>query len=414
MKLTKRLIDQTEYHGRVGTAHYLWDDQLPGFGVRLYPSGRKSFVLRYRARGQQRSYTLGRFGELTLQEARDEALEQLRIIRNGGDPAAERKSYHQAPTVADLAERFMDEHARLKKKPKSIRGDERNWRLHVLPRLGRRKVVDITRADVSALHAELSEKPYLANRVLALLSKAFNLAEVWGWRPDGSNPCRHIERYRERRRERYLTREELTRLSSVLSQAEYEGSESQETLLAIRLLILTGCRVGEILGLRWDEVDFDRSVLRLSDSKTGQKTVPLNSAALQLLAGTERPDDNPYVIRGAKPGQPLTTLCRPWFRIRERAGLEDVRLHDLRHSFASVGAELGLSLPIIGKLLGHRHSATTERYAHLADDPLRQATEAVGVRIASLLNAGPGFAAAEATPSSGRSSSTPQRNTRCP
>ena len=201
MKLTKRVIDSTRWHGKTGTAHYLWDDEIASFGLRIYPSGRKSFFIAYRAKGRQRFHTLGRFGELTLQEARTLALEKLARIRRGHDPSGDRLAYRDAPTVADLAERYMCEHARLKKKPASARDDERNWRLHVLPRIGRYKVVDVTRADVSGLHAELAATPYLANRVLALLSKAFNLAEVWGWRTDATNPCRHVTRFKEQRRE---------------------------------------------------------------------------------------------------------------------------------------------------------------------------------------------------------------------
>ncbi len=388
MKLTKRVIDQATYHGRVGTAHYLWDDQIAGFGVRLYPSGRKSFFLAYRAKGRQRFHTLGRFGELTLQEARTLALEQLARIRRGQDPSGERLAYWDAPTTADLADRYMREHALLKKKPSSARDDERSWQLHVLPRFAKYKVVDVTRADVSGLHAELAKTPYLANRVLALLSKAFNLAEVWGWRSDGTNPCRHVTRFREQRRERYLSQEELARLASALAEVERERSESPAVVAAIRLLILTGCRVREILDLHWKEVDFDRKALRLRDSKTGSKTVFLSSPALQVLAAIEHESTSVYVIPGAKPDRPLSTLTRPWFRIRRRAGLDDLRLHDLRHSYASVGAGAGLSLPMIGKLLGHHHSATTERYAHLAAHPVRKAAELVGSTLEAVMNGG--------------------------
>jgi integrase len=381
-------IDSTNWHGKRGTAHYLWDDEIAGFGVRIYPSGRKSFFIAYRAKGRQRFHTVGRFGELTLHEARIEALEKLAKIRRGADPSGERQSYREAPTMEDLADRYMREHARLKKKPKTVKNDERSWRLHVLPRIGRYKVADVTRADVIGLHTEMAEIPYAANRVVALLSKAFNLAEVWGWRPDGSNPCRHVTRFKEYRRQRYLSQEELGRLADALAMVERERSESPAVVAAIRLLILTGCRVGEIRTLHWDEVDFERKALRLRDSKTGAKTVYLSNPALQVLAAQGHHRRSEYVLPGAKPGRPLYTLTRPWFRIRERAGLENVRLHDLRHSYASVGAGAGLSLPMIGKLLGHRHSATTERYAHLGAHPVRQAAELVGSRLEAVMNGG--------------------------
>jgi integrase len=266
----------------------------------------------------------------------------------------------------------MREHARPRKKATSVMTDERIWQLHILPQFGKRKVAEVTRADVSRLHAEMAETPYQANRLLAVLSKAFNLAEVWGWRPDGSNPCRHVQRYREEKRERFLSSEELASLLEVLTEAEQTRLESLFAIAAIRLLILTGCRVGEIVKLHWSEVDFERRCLRLADSKTGKKTVYLNTAAFQVLAKVERNPENPHVIQGSLPGSHLIGLTRIWFRIRRRVGLVGVRLHDLRHTYASIGAGMGLSLPIIGKLLGHTQAVTTQRYAHLAADPMRE------------------------------------------
>ncbi len=386
MSLTERDIEQIQYHGRKGTAHYIWDDEVKGLGVRIYPTGRKAFVLTYRAAGRQRFLTLGSHGKLSLHDARTEALEKRVQIRRGGDPSADRLPRHGSPTVADLADRYQREHAEVKKKASSAKADRRYWEMHVLPRLGQRKVAEVPRADIAGLHAAMAAKPYLANRVLALLSKAFNLAEVWGWRPDSSNPSRHIERYREEKRERFLSEEELGRLSAALRQAEREQTEPPPVVAAVRLLILTGCRVGEILKLRWTEVDFERRCLRLSDTKTGRRTVPLNAAAAQVLVDIDRDGENPWVIRGAKRGRHLYTLSRPWERIRERAGLDDVRLHDLRHTFASIGAAAGLSLPVIGKLLGHTQVTTTQRCAHLADDPVRRASEKVGAKIGAAMS----------------------------
>lgn len=377
MKLTKRAIEAVVYHGKVGTAHYLWDDQLSGFGVRIYNSGRKSFVVTYRAKGRQRFHTVGRFGELTLHEARSTAMRVLARTRRGEDPSGDRQAYFRSPTIADLADRYLREHALLKKKASSTKDDTRNWRLHVLPRLGKQKVADVTRADLAGLHSELAATPYVANRVLALLSKAFNLAEVWGWRKDGTNPCRHIERFKERRRERFLSPEELSRLAQVLATAENEQTEWPQVVAAFRLLIFTGCRVGEILNLQWEHVDFEARCLRLPDSKTGSKTIYLSNPALKVLADLDPPEGNPFVVWGVKPGRHLRSLTRPWHRIRGRAGLEDVRLHDLRHSYASFGAGAGLSLRMIGQLLGHSQPVTTQRYAHLAADPVRKAAELI-------------------------------------
>ena len=217
------------------------------------------------------------------------------------------------------------------------------------------------------------------------MSKMLNLAERWGLRPDGSNPCRHVEKYAERKIERFLSAEELARLGEALLEAERTQTELPSVVAAIRLLLLTGCRFSEIITLRWDEVDLERKCLRLRDSKTGAKTVHLSEPAIEVLQSVDREPGNPFVIVGAKPGSHLVNLRKPWCRIRASAGLDDVRIHDLRHSFASVAVAGGLSLPMIGALLGHSQPATTQRYAHLAGDPLRQATNLIGGRIATAM-----------------------------
>jgi integrase len=210
----------------------------------------------------------------------------------------------------------------------------------------------------------------------------FNLAERWGLIPEHTNPVRHVEKYREGKKERYLTSAEFERLAQVLGDRERAGSESPYVIAALRLLILTGSRLGEILSLRWDFVDLEHRALRLPDSKTGQKVIFLSQPAIDVLMNIPRDVGNPHVIVGAKAGRPLRNLQKPWGRIRQAAELEGVRIHDLRHSYASVAAAAGLSLPVIGKLLGHTKSVTTERYAHLADDPLKAANEVIGARLA--------------------------------
>ena len=383
MKLTKRALDAAQYAG--GT-DYRWDDALPNFGVRIYPSGKKSFVVSYRVHGRKKIMVLGKYGVLTLQQARDKARAALVSITDGADPAEMKQVNRDSPSVKDLAGRYLREHAEPRKKPKSVANDRLLLRKHILPTLGQRRVGDVTRADVEKLHLRIGKQaPTTANRAIALLSKAFNLAEVWGWRPDASNPCRHVQRFKERKVERYLSREELARLAGVLEQAEVERSEMPSVIAAIRLLLYTGCRRGEILTLRWQDVDLERRCLFLPDSKTGQKIVMLSEPALQVLAGIERLEDNPYVITGWVKGKHLVNLKDPWGRIRAKAGIEDVRIHDLRHTFASFGAGAGFSLPVIGKSLGHTRASTTERYAHLANDPVRQMVEAVGDEIAAAL-----------------------------
>jgi integrase len=253
--------------------------------------------------------------------------------------------------------------------------------LFLTPALGRHRISDVLRADVASFHHDLRDRPYQANRALSVLCKMLNLAEEWGLRPDGSNPCRHVKKYREEKRERYLTVEELRRLGTVLSDAQANQTEGPFALAAIGLLILTGARLMEILTLRWEYVDLDGGVLRLPDSKTGAKLIYLNDAAKGLLRTMPRMHGNPHVIPGHKPGAHLVELQKAWRRIRAEANLDAVRIHDLRHSFASVAVSAGMSLPMIGKLLGHTQPATTARYAHLAADPMKAASELVGSEI---------------------------------
>jgi integrase len=242
-------------------------------------------------------------------------------------------------------------------------------------------VVDVTRQDAGKLHHGLRDTPYQANRVLAVLSKMFNLAERWGLRPDGSNPCRHVEKFSERKRERMLSPAELARLGDALT--SYAGSPY--AVAAIKLLVFTGARLGEVLGLRWDWIDIDRGEARLPDSKTGAKTLHLPPPALVVLTKLPRLDNNPHVIVGQTTGAAMVNLEKPWRAIRAAARLDDVRLHDLRHAFASVAASSGMGLPIIGKMLGHTQPSTTNRYAHLANDPVKAAAAAVAAKIAAAM-----------------------------
>ncbi len=386
-RLNKRTIDEAVYEGPGGC--YLWDTEMAGFGLRIYPTGRKSFVVSYWINGRRRFYTLGRYGRITLPQARDAAMEVFLKVHRGEDPSANRQAASQAPTVADLADRHIKDHAKIKTKNRSAKRARQLWDRSILPKIGKRKVADIQRPEIARLITAMADTPAMANKVISLLSKSFNLAEIWGWRPEGSNPCRHIQRFQEESRERYLSELELGRLGDVLAEAERSWGTSPHAIAAIRLLIFTGCRSAEILTLRWTEVDFERRCLHLSDSKTGKRTVMLNTAALQVLADIEHFDDNPHVIVGSKRGSHRSSLQNVWPRICHDAQLEDVRVHDLRHTYASYGVNGGQNLPVIGKLLGHTKITTTQRYAHLDDDPLRLANEQIGATLAATMSGRP-------------------------
>jgi integrase len=381
-KLTKRTVEAVKPAGR---DVFVWDEHLPGFGLRVLPSGKRSYLIQYRAKGRTRRFALGLHGVLTPDQARRRAAELLAQVRHGGDPSAERSAALHAPTVADLCERYLAEYAAGRKKARSVAEDRRIIAKYVLSALGKRRVADIEHSEASRLHNALRATPVMANRVVALLSTAFNLAERWGLRPVGTNPIRGVDRFPERARERFLSEAELARLGEVLSEVERSGAESPEVVAALRLLVLTGCRVSEVLTLRWDDVDFERRCLRFRDSKTGPKVVPLNAPALEVFEKIERSSE--WVFAAREGHRPMRSPWEAWYRMRERAGLEGVRMHDLRHSFASVGASSGHSLLVIGALLGHRRAATTQRYAHLSNDPVRSASESIGARIAAAMNA---------------------------
>ena len=387
VKLTKRFVEGLQGDGK---DCFYWDADLPGFGVRLRASGRKYYVVQLRCNGRSRRMTLGLHGILSPDAARQRAFGLIAEAKNGVDPAAKRddaKREAEADTVtmAALAGRFLSEHVAVHCKPGTQKDYRRSIVSYVNPRFGERLVSDIQRRDIAALHYDMRSTPYQANRTVGVLSKMFNLAELWGLRPDGSNPCLHVKRHKEERRERFLSPEEIARLGSVLNDIEREGSESRSAVTAIRLLILTGCRRSEIQTLRWECVDLDAGELRLPDTKTGARIVPLAPSAVRLLAALPRNEENPWVITGKKPGTHLTDLNHPWWRIRARAGLDDVRIHDLRHTFASRAIELGESLSTIGKILGHSQVQTTARYAHLARGSVKASAARVGDSIGDAL-----------------------------
>ena len=361
-----------------------WDSELLGFGVRVYPTGRKVYVVQTRAAGRNgKRVTVGRHGVITPEEARRRAALIVARIKAGEDPIPEPMAARQAngPTVADLAAVYLREVVAVRLKPASAKSYRYTIKKHILPVLGRKPALSLDHAAVSAFHHSLIRTPAAANRAVEMLFRIYRAAEERELIPEGTNPCRQIAMNRQRRHERFLTDEEFHRLGQVLDEAERSGGTVMYAAMAIRLLLLTGCRKSEVLNLRWEHVDLEAREMRLPDSKTGPRTVQLSPAAAEVLARIPRVEGNPHVIPGALNGNPMTGLQRHWAKVRKRARLEDMRLHDCRHSFASRALALGESLPMIGKLLGHSQVQTTARYAHLTRDSVHDAARRVSERI---------------------------------
>jgi integrase len=410
-RITKRLVDSLK---PIGEDHFVWDDALIGFGVRVKSSGAMSYVVKYRAgsgRGAPtRRVTLGKVGKLTPDEARTLAKKTLGAVAHGHDPAARKAAERRASTLREVAEIYLAEHVDAKRKPKTATHYRSLLERIVLPELGSRKAEHIATSDLAKLHLKMRQRPYQANRMLKVLGSLYAFAAKRKITPLGFNPARGIEQYPEKGRERFLTAEELTRLGVAVREAETRGlpypvDETKpkakhapkeahrrtkigpHAAAAVRLLVLTGARLREILHLKWAHVDLQRGLLLLPDSKTGKKAIVLNAPTVDILANLPRIGE--YVIAGQAAGtdrdKPRSDLNRPWRAIAKRADLTGLRIHDLRHTHASVGAGLGLGLPIIGKLLGHTQPSTTARYAHLDADPLRRASDHIANHLAAAM-----------------------------
>lgn len=383
MRLTKTAIDRACYQGQGNRRQILWDAGLPGFGLRVYPSGRKTFVVFYRSGPRQRLMSLGAFGVLTLKQARDKARKILVAARDGLDPLQQRHDRANAETVAAFCELYLEQHSKPKKK--SWREDQRRIRKHIVPAIGSIALEKVSRADVSRFYHRLgSRKPYEANRVLSLLSNIFNVAALWGAVDEGRlNPAKIPKsmRFKERTRDRPLTSEELPRLLTAL-----DDEPDPYVRTAIRLYMLTGLRKREILHARWKDIDLPRGTLRLPDTKAGRpRHVPLSRDALKLFRDLPRTVGNPYVFASPnKHGQALKDLYKPWSRIREAAGCPDLRIHDLRHSVATWLAEEGNAAQFIQQALGHQSLQTTMKYIHAVGAGPREALEGLGAKLTQM------------------------------
>jgi len=390
MKLSKKHIDAAI--ADEGKPKYLWDQNLAGFGVKVLPTGKKRYVVKYRAYGggraaTQRWMTIGTHGEVPLDTARDHAQQILAAVKRGEDPQGSKFDLRKAPRLSDAWEQFSTGEL-LTKKPATIRDYTSNWINLIGPRLGSKLVAEVSRSDVESFHRSLSKTPFRANRAVALLSKLMTLSEVWEWRDQGTNPCRYIKKNKEVSRERFLSIAELSRLGDAMWELIDEDALWPDMANAITLLLLTGARKSEILTCEWSWVSLDTRSIMLPDSKTGRKTLFLSDHAVRLLQSQQdysRDPDSKFVFPGQRKGQCLVNISKPWGRVCKRAKLNDVRLHDLRHTSASVAVGEGVSLPIIGRLLGHSQPQTTARYAHVDSDPAVFAANAIGEVISSSL-----------------------------
>ena len=443
--LTKRTLDALK---PAALDYQIWDTKVRGLGVRVYPSGTRGFVLQYRnAAGRTRKIALGRYGILTVDKAREKATRLLAAILDGRDPSQDKRENRHAKTVGELADLYLREGSVEKpnKKLSSWETDRSNIERHIRPLLGTRLARGLTKTDVARFQSDVAagktakdEKTGprgraivrggmgIASRALSVLSAMMTFGKGRGIVTD--NPTNGVEPFRGRKKERFLTETEVGLLGEALVEMERDGSLPWVATAAIKLLLLSGARRGEILGLRWEEVDLDRGCLRLKDSKTGAKVIRLAAAALSLLAALPR--SSRWVLPAAKGSGHYVGLPKHWDTVRARANaiaveqaerdgrslagvpnFDDVRLHDLRHSFASFAVQSGGSLFLVGKVLGHKQSRTTERYAHASDEPLLATAELAAQRIAHALG-GPKKADRRRLPAGSSETSLPRTGRR--
>jgi integrase len=388
-RLTDALIESLPVDGR---DRLIFDDRQPGFGARVTPTGNKIFIAQGRVAGRKRRITIGFYPQMKAARAREDALQALADMKRGSDPVVEYKARLAATaagemTIAELADKWMANHVRPKLKPRTVADYERLLAQHILPGLGRLSVARISREDVTRLHVAMAHTPRRANYTISTVRALLNFAIDLGLRPPASNPARRIKMYRERLRERFLTEAEIAAAADAIKTAERKGEIGPHAAAGLRLALFTGARSGEITAVQWSHVDWQRKIIRLPDSKTNEpRTIHLSDAALEVLKVVPRV--GPYIVAGANDGEAYKNLGRAWIKAREYAGLSDVRLHDLRHSYASLAAGQGVSLQMIGKLLGHKVPETTQRYAHLARDAVADVNDKLGAAMTAAIEKG--------------------------
>ena len=385
-KITKRTVDALK--PAPDRDVLLWDNEIPGFGVRCRPSGAKTYFLKYRTQGgRQHWLTLGLHGPVTPEQARKQARREKAAIADGANPSGDRQKKRREATIAAVADRYLAEHVAAHNKPSTAAEARRIVETRIQPALGAIKITDLGRADIKAWHQAMSATPYEANRALAYCSRMLALAATeWQLRED--NPCTGIKRFPEKKRERFFADDELARIGGALAAAEREGAESPGFVLLVRLLAVTGMRLGEVLALRWADIDLPSRAIRLQDAKAGARTVHLGAAAVAILDAA--PDKSGYVVHGLDPASPLSDsrAQHAWARLRKKAGIPDGRLHDLRHSVGTFAALAGANAFVVRDLLGHKTLAMTGRYVERAADMVRATADAVSSRVAAALNAG--------------------------
>lgn len=399
LKLTKRTVDAATAKHR---DTFLWDSEIKGLGLKVTPKWKKVFVFQYRLpSGPTRRLTIGPVGHLTTGQARGQAKSYAGLLAAGKDPADAKRAAKRDMTVAQLCKDYL-ENGVSAKKPSTVAIDRSCIERHIKPLVGTKPISRLRRIDIEQMRdaiatgktagdfktkprgrAIVKGGPTAADRAVASLRAILQFAVDNQTLTE--NPARRIRCLQKTKLERFLSAAEIGRLGEVLREFEENGGNS-DAVAAIRALILTGCRKTEILSLKWNYIDFERVCLRLPDSKTGAKTVTLGAAALEHLAGLPRHENSPYVFPAARGNGHFVGLQKVWRKVREAAGLHDVRIHDLRHSFASIGAARGESLLVIGKLLNHRTQAVTQRYAHLSENPVRAAANEISGEIATALS----------------------------